>query len=118
MSSVNKIATLLLSSLGALTSTSPVQFATAFSSHPVATATPSVQRLQRSRIYNSIASEGEHMKILGVCGGIGSGKSTACKVMVDTLGCVGRIGELSVQFVITCSIIVLTLIYAHKMPIY
>ncbi|KAL3769498.1 hypothetical protein ACHAWO_006196 [Cyclotella atomus] len=91
MSSVNKIATLLLSSLGALTSTSPVQFATAFSSHPVATATPSVQRLQRSRIYNSIASEGEHMKILGVCGGIGSGKSTACKVMVDTLGCVGRI---------------------------
>jgi pantothenate kinase-related protein Tda10 len=34
------------------------------------------------------------MKILGVCGGIGSGKSTACKLMVDALGCVGRIGEL------------------------
>jgi len=31
------------------------------------------------------------MKILGVCGGIGSGKSTACKLMVDSLGCVARI---------------------------
>ncbi|KAL3789515.1 hypothetical protein HJC23_009751 [Cyclotella cryptica] len=31
------------------------------------------------------------MKILGVCGGIGSGKSTACKLMVDSLGCVDRI---------------------------
>lgn len=34
------------------------------------------------------------MKILGVCGGIGSGKSTACKLMVDKLGCIDRIGEL------------------------
>ena len=31
------------------------------------------------------------MKILGVCGGIGSGKSTACELMVDKLGCVARI---------------------------
>jgi len=33
------------------------------------------------------------MKILGVCGGIGSGKSTACQLMVDSLGCVALIGE-------------------------
>lgn len=31
------------------------------------------------------------MKILGICGGIGSGKSTACQLMVDNLGCVARI---------------------------
>ncbi|KAL7552204.1 hypothetical protein ACHAWF_015416 [Thalassiosira exigua] len=31
------------------------------------------------------------MRILGVCGGIGSGKSTACKLLVDSLGCVARI---------------------------
>lgn len=30
-------------------------------------------------------------KILGICGGIGSGKSTACQLMVDSLGCVDRI---------------------------
>ena len=35
----------------------------------------------------------DEIKILGVCGGIGSGKSTACKLMVDSLGCVDRIGE-------------------------
>ena len=33
------------------------------------------------------------MKVLGVCGGIGSGKSTACQLMVDSLGCVARIGK-------------------------
>ena len=31
------------------------------------------------------------MKILGICGGIGSGKSTSCQLMVDKLGCVARI---------------------------
>ena len=40
--------------------------------------------------------DGNMTKILGVCGGIGSGKSTACQLMVDTLGCVARIGT-SVQ---------------------
>ena len=38
-------------------------------------------------------SDTNNMKILGVCGGIGSGKSTACQLMVDSLGCVARIGE-------------------------
>ena len=33
------------------------------------------------------------MKVLGICGGIGSGKSTACQLMVDSLGCVARIGK-------------------------
>ena len=31
------------------------------------------------------------MKILGICGGIGSGKSTECQLMVDKLGCVATI---------------------------
>ena len=31
------------------------------------------------------------MKILGICGGIGSGKSTACQLMVNKLGCAGLI---------------------------
>jgi len=33
----------------------------------------------------------QKVKILGVCGGIGSGKSTACQLMVDSLGCMARI---------------------------
>ena len=36
------------------------------------------------------------MIILGICGGIGSGKSTACQLMVESLGCAARIGEFSV----------------------
>jgi dephospho-CoA kinase len=39
----------------------------------------------------------DDMKILGVCGGIGSGKSTACTLMVDALGCADRIGELALR---------------------
>lgn len=31
------------------------------------------------------------MKVLGICGGIGSGKSTACQLMVTKLGCAGLI---------------------------
>lgn len=29
----------------------------------------------------------DNVKIIGICGGIGSGKSTACKLMVESLGC-------------------------------
>ena len=51
----------------------------------------------RASTSEDLGAEGS-MKILGVCGGIGSGKSTACELMVDRLGCAGRIGELN-----TCS---------------
>jgi dephospho-CoA kinase len=33
----------------------------------------------------------DNVKILGICGGIGSGKSTACKLMVESLGCMALI---------------------------
>ena len=32
------------------------------------------------------------LKVLGVSGGIGSGKSTACKLLVSDLDCVAHIG--------------------------
>lgn len=51
------------------------------------------------------------MKILGICGGIGSGKSTACQLMVDSLGCVARIGKCVVPIGVVdcCSNEILTL---------
>lgn len=33
----------------------------------------------------------DNVKILGICGGIGSGKSTGCKLMVESLGCMALI---------------------------
>ena len=53
------------------------------------------QQRQITTIHASANSGSDinNMKILGVCGGIGSGKSTACQLMVDSLGCVARIGE-------------------------
>ena len=33
------------------------------------------------------------VRVLGVCGGIGSGKSTVCQVLVSEFGCLGHIGE-------------------------
>jgi hypothetical protein len=33
------------------------------------------------------------IKVLGVCGGIGSGKSAACKILVSELGCIAHIGK-------------------------
>jgi dephospho-CoA kinase len=36
------------------------------------------------------------VKVLGVCGGIGSGKSTACKVMVSDLNCLAHIDSDSI----------------------
>mmetsp|Transcript_20169 Transcript_20169/g.23027 ORF Transcript_20169/g.23027 Transcript_20169/m.23027 type:complete len:236 (+) Transcript_20169:197-904(+) len=35
--------------------------------------------------------ESSSFRVLGVCGGIGSGKSTACKVLVDSCHCLARI---------------------------
>ena len=54
------------------------------------------RREQITTIHASSDNSGgdtNNMKILGVCGGIGSGKSTACQLMVDSLGCVARIGK-------------------------
>jgi dephospho-CoA kinase len=48
------------------------------------------ERTGHEHTATKIGREGE-TKILGVCGGIGSGKSTACKLMVDSLGCVASI---------------------------
>jgi hypothetical protein len=36
------------------------------------------------------------IRILGVGGGIGSGKSTACKLLADQLGCISHIGMFNV----------------------
>jgi hypothetical protein len=33
-----------------------------------------------------------HVKVLGVCGGIGSGKSAACKMLVSEFGCIAHVG--------------------------
>lgn len=33
-----------------------------------------------------------HVKVLGVCGGIGSGKSAACKMLVAEFGCLAHLG--------------------------
>ena len=33
------------------------------------------------------------IRVLGICGGIGSGKSTVCQVLVSEFGCLGHIGE-------------------------
>jgi len=49
-------------------------------------------------------SDINNMKILGVCGGIGSGKSTACQLMVDSLGCVARIGEYLFCISLLCTV--------------
>lgn len=35
----------------------------------------------------------QRIRILGVCGGIGSGKSTVCQVLVSEFGCLGHIGK-------------------------
>jgi len=37
------------------------------------------------------------VKVLGIGGGIGSGKSSACKLLVSDLGCIAHIGECSLR---------------------
>ena len=38
--------------------------------------------------------ESSSVRVLGVCGGIGSGKSMACKLLVSDLGCLSHLGTL------------------------
>lgn len=39
----------------------------------------------------SSEKDDRRVKVLGVCGGIGSGKSTACKLLVSDLGCIAHL---------------------------
>jgi hypothetical protein len=41
-------------------------------------------------------NESCQFKVLGVCGGIGSGKSSACKLLVSDLACLAHLGMLYV----------------------
>ena len=41
---------------------------------------------------SSNVNEQTQFKVLGVCGGIGSGKSSACKLLVSELGCLAHLG--------------------------
>jgi dephospho-CoA kinase len=45
-------------------------------------------RPQGTKLHKNKAN---NIRILGICGGIGSGKSTACKLMVESLGCMALI---------------------------
>ena len=78
-------------------------------------------------IHESESGENEmsenKMRVLGVCGGIGSGKSTACQLMVDSLGCVARIGKrfyihvnIDNHVIIIYILISLILHHIQKMP--
>ena len=99
---VNRIASAILSSLGLLSVTGPLPSALSFIvNQPLffrLQATTQHHRFRMdSQIFHSTKSEMDEgnnkTRILGVCGGIGSGKSTACKMMVNSLGCIDRIGE-------------------------
>eukprot|EP00956_Cyclotella_meneghiniana_P002777 scaffold3275_cov70-Cyclotella_meneghiniana.AAC.4 len=89
----------LLAYLLVLSKTAPLHSAVAFYSHTTSRTSPLTlrqsrrqERHHRGRVF-SVQTDmtDDTVKILGVCGGIGSGKSTACKLMVDVLGCVDRI---------------------------
>jgi hypothetical protein len=43
---------------------------------------------------NDSRANKSNVRILGVCGGIGSGKSKACELLVSELGCISHIGRL------------------------
>ena len=92
---VGRIATCVVSSLGSLSAAAQVRFAYAFSSHQTPVSVVS-KRLFQNKLSSSVQGDMDEYgtKILGVCGGICSGKSTACKLMVDELGCLDRIGAL------------------------
>ena len=46
---------------------------------------------------SSEASDRQEFKVLGICGGIGSGKSSASKLLVSELGCLDHLGEFFLQ---------------------
>mmetsp|Transcript_3056 Transcript_3056/g.6364 ORF Transcript_3056/g.6364 Transcript_3056/m.6364 type:complete len:269 (-) Transcript_3056:2457-3263(-) len=48
-------------------------------------------RNQHTRLQMSSSDTSNKLKVLGVCGGIGSGKSTACKLLVDHCKCLAHI---------------------------
>jgi len=62
----------------------------------------------RNRNDNNNNNEQSKIRILGVCGGIGSGKSMACKLLVSDLGCMAHIGTLhgSTHFVVVGVVVV------------
>jgi hypothetical protein len=46
-----------------------------------------------STLASSKHDNADDIKVLGVCGGIGSGKSTACKLLVSQFRCLAHIGK-------------------------
>ena len=98
----NKLAAGPLAYLVVLSTTAPLHSTVAFYSSSTSITSPLAQqqsrrqqRHHRDRVFSvQTDMSDDTLKILGVCGGIGSGKSTACKLMVDVLGCVDRIGKL------------------------
>jgi hypothetical protein len=60
----------------------------------------SVASLTTNSIQISMSSESNEkssFKVLGVCGGIGSGKSSASKLLVSDLGCLAHLGKKEVN---------------------
>ena len=54
---------------------------------------PRALRFPLTMSSSSSKNEASQFKVLGVCGGIGSGKSSACKLLVSALGCLDHLGE-------------------------
>ena len=54
---------------------------------------PSSRHRKIELAMSSEASDRQEFKVLGICGGIGSGKSSASKLLVSELGCLDHLGE-------------------------
>ncbi len=68
--------------------TSPISFAAQKENYNRALSLYSSLKMSTTIEGNESASK---VKVLGVCGGIGSGKSTACKLLVDSCNCLAHI---------------------------
>ena len=55
--------------------------------------TASTTRTMTDKVSQHVDNDDDSVRILGVCGGIGSGKSTVCQVLVSGFDCLGHIGE-------------------------